>query len=435
MILGPRVLAGVLSLMPAASLWGAWPRRRGAAWAAAAAALGLWLFGWTRVAQGQSLLWLVAGVWSLSACFYAAYLVSRNAGEYDRINGMRDSKGVREKELVLQVQSSKARSKEIETEQREVLILYGVVKGVAESLSWDDLRPKLEVAFQQYLRVEEFVLYIVEARAQDTLKTLLRRRLGSGVGASWDTLQRYLQERKLPMTVPHMIQSPEKAVALPVYDGQNLMGYFYARVPEGFDAEALLAKAQSFIEEISFAFRRIRLFHEVEELSQTDGLTGVFRRGMLDERLREEVVRAKTFRTTFCLMLLDIDHFKSLNDSYGHPFGDQVLRRIGEILRDSVYETDFVARYGGEEFAILLPRAESAGVLRKAEILRKAVEGEVFELATQQIKTSISIGIAHFPRDGNTAEEVVRQADGALYRAKETGRNRVVDIAEVRKPI
>ncbi|HAH08459.1 MAG TPA: hypothetical protein DCM05_18360 [Elusimicrobia bacterium] len=435
MRLEPFVLAGALSLLPAASLWGAWPRRRGAAWGAAAIALGLWLFGWTRVAQGQSLVWLVAGAWSLSACFYAAYLVNRNAGEYERIRGMQDSRQAREKELTGQVALSKTRSKEIETEQREVLILYGVVKGVSESMSWDDLRPKLEVAFQQYLRVEEFVLYIVEARAQDALKTLLRRRLGSGVGASWDSLQRYLQERKLPMTVPHVLQSPERAVALPVFDGQHLLGYFYARVPEGFDPEALLAKAQGFIDEISFAFRRIRLFHEVEELSQTDGLTGVYRRGMLDERLREEVVRAKTFRTSFCLMLLDIDHFKQLNDSYGHPFGDQVLRRIGEILRGSVYETDFVARYGGEEFAILLPRADPAGVLRKAETLRKGVEDEVFELATQQVRTTISIGIAHFPRDGNGAEEVVRQADQALYRAKETGRNKVVDIAEVRKPI
>ncbi|MBI5244004.1 MAG: GGDEF domain-containing protein [Elusimicrobia bacterium] len=426
-------LAGALALMPAASLWGAWPRRRSAAWGAAGAAFAIWAYGWTRASQAPAALWLVAGLWSLSACFYATYLVGRNADEYERLKDMLGSREGKQKELVSKVAGSKARSRQIETEQREVLILYGVVKGVAESVSWDDLRPKLEVAFEQYLRVGDFVLYIAQARAQDALKPFMRRRLSTGVGASWDTLERCLQERKLPLAVPHVLKTPERAVALPVFEGKKLMGYFYARVPEGADPEALLGKAQSFVDDISFAFLRIRLFQEVEELSQTDGLTGVYRRGILDEKLREEVIRARTFHTTFCLMLLDIDHFKSLNDAYGHPFGDQVLCRIGEILRASVYETDFVARYGGEEFAILLPRADPSGVLRKAETLRKSVESEAFELATQQIKTTISIGIAHFPRDGGSVEEIVRQADQALYRAKETGRNRVVDIAENRK--
>ncbi|MEK7744505.1 MAG: GGDEF domain-containing protein, partial [Elusimicrobiota bacterium] len=336
-------------------------------------------------------------------------------------------------ELTAKAAEGKARSKGIESEQREVLALYGMVKGLSESLSWEDLKPKLEIAIQQYLRVEEFALYVVGRLAQDEMESLLRRRLGTGVGSSWETLQRRLQERKQPLTVPHVVQDPEKAVALPVFEEQKLMGYFYARVPPDMDSEVLLSKAQTFVEEIAFAFRRIHLFQEMEQLSQTDGLTGVYRRGMFDGRLEEEVVRAHTFRTTFCLMLLDIDHFKMLNDAYGHPFGDQVLRRVGEMLRAGVYETDFVARYGGEEFAILLPRAETAGVLRKAEALRHAIDGEVFELAMRQIRITVSIGIAHFPRDGATAQAVVQRADQALYHAKETGRNRVVDAAEIKR--
>ena len=174
----------------------------------------------------------------------------------------------------------------------------------------------------------------------------------------------------------------------------------------------------------------------MEKFSLVDGLPA-FRRRVLDERLAEEVVRAQTFKTSFCLMLLDIDKFKTLNDTYGHQFGDEVLRRVGEILRGSVYETDFVARYGGEEFAILLPRAEPAGVLRKAEALRKAIESAAFDLAMQRVKVTISLGIAHYPRDGQTADAIVRQADRALYHAKDTGRNRAVDVVEIprrRKP-
>ena len=101
-------------------------------------------------------------------------------------------------------------------------------------------------------------------------------------------------------------------------------------------------------------------------------------------------------------MILDIDHFKSLNDGHGHPFGDQVLKRIGAVLNSLVYDTDFVARYGGEEFAIVLPRAEPAGALRKAEAIRAAIEAEVFSVGFEELRVTISIGVSHFPRDAST---------------------------------
>jgi two-component system cell cycle response regulator len=144
-------------------------------------------------------------------------------------------------------------------------------------------------------------------------------------------------------------------------------------------------------------------------------------------------VRAKTFKTTLCLMMLDIDHFKRLNDRYGHPFGDQVLRRVGELLNASVYDTDFVARYGGEEFVVVLPRAEPAGALRKAEAIRRTLENERFALALETIRVTASFGIAHFPRDAATPEELIGQADAALYQAKSQGRNRVIDCEALRR--
>ena len=217
-------------------------------------------------------------------------------------------------------------------------------------------------------------------------------------------------------------------MAVPIFESDKLIGYFYARIPKDADAEAMLTRAQTFVEEISFAFRASSCSRRWR--SSRWWTARAFRRRVLDERLAEEVVRAQTFKTSFCLMLLDIDKFKTLNDTYGHQFGDEVLRRVGEILRGSVYETDFVARYGGEEFAILLPRAEPAGVLRKAEALRKAIESAAFDLAMQRVKVTIALGIAHYPRDGQTADAIVRQADRALYHAKDTGRNRAVDVAE-----
>jgi len=145
-------------------------------------------------------------------------------------------------------------------------------------------------------------------------------------------------------------------------------------------------------------------------------------------------VRARTFKTPYSLLMLDIDHFKSINDRYGHPFGDQVLRRLGELLKGAVYETDFVARYGGEEFVVLMPRAEPVGVLRKAESIRRTIAAEKFALAFENIAVTVSIGVAHFPRDAATPEELVSKADSALYQAKSRGRDRVVCYAAAPYP-
>lgn len=427
----PELLMGLMSLSPAAALWLSGPTRGWVGWACAAATAVVWLAGVVLVPAELRLRWAASGAASLAACLYAGFVVQRHAADARRLAEALEARRRSTAELKKNLEEAKARAKDVETEQREVQALYGMVKGMAEVMTWDGVRPKLEAAVEQYLRVDEFALYVVDQKASDALRLLARRRLNGSPGATWDTLSRWMQENAVAMTVARVVEKPERAVALPIFESDKLMGYFYARIPKDADPETMLTRAQTFVEEISFAFRRIKLFQEVEKFSLVDGLTGAYRRRVLDERLAEEVVRGQTFKTSFCLMLLDIDKFKTLNDTYGHQFGDEVLRRVGEILRASVYETDFVARYGGEEFAILLPRAEPAGVLRKAEALRKAVEAASFELAMQRVKVTVSTGIAHYPRDGASADAIVRQADRALYHAKETGRNRVVDVAEM----
>jgi diguanylate cyclase (GGDEF)-like protein len=104
---------------------------------------------------------------------------------------------------------------------------------------------------------------------------------------------------------------------------------------------------------------------------------------------------------------------------------------VSEIFLASIYETDLVGRWGGEEFVCLFPRTDPQGLVIKADKMRRAVESEVFYVGLEQIKLSISIGITHFPRDGRTLEELVQAADKALYHAKETGRNRVVDVRQI----
>ncbi len=422
----PRVIAA-LSLLPLITLWAGFPRRL---WLASAllGVAGCAAVASVVVSPGPSIDW-AAPAWAALGSLAAWLLCRGHALEEDADEaGIAQARAARA-ELGRVLAEHKARGSAAEREQKDTLALYGIIKSLGEALSWEQVRPKLEAAVEQYLGLNEFAFYSVSAEA---VKLIASRRLQGSPGTTWATLSRYLQERDLTAAHSFSTDKPEPAIGLPVVDNNEVMGYLYARVPQGHAPAASLGKAQGFVQQIAFAFRRVKLFQEVENLSQIDGLTGVHRRGGFEDRIRQETVRAKTFKTTVGLMLLDIDHFKKLNDRYGHPFGDQVLKRVGEILNASVYETDFVARYGGEEFVVLLPRAEPEGAARKAEAIRRAIEAEPFAMGFESVRATVSIGIAHFPRDAGSPEELVSRADAAMYAAKSQGRNRVVDCSAQR---
>jgi len=426
------IACAVLSLLPAAALLASYPRRSWAAVATALAAVGA---GATLALQsgpgGESAAWLCAG-WGVLGSLYSLSACRRSRGEHATRSEELERTRHRREAAARELARVKAAGLRTEREHKETLALYGMIKGFSEALSWEEMRPKLELAASQFLGVSDFALYV--AGDKGAFQRLSARNLENSPGGSWATWERYVQEHGLTLPEAHLLESPERALAMPIEDSGELVGYFYARLPQDQESAALLAKARTFAAETSLAFRRVKLFQEMEQLSQVDGLTGVFRRGTFDEKLREETVRARTFKTTYGLLMLDIDHFKSLNDRYGHPFGDQVLRRIGEILKASVYETDFVARYGGEEFMVLMPRAEPEGVLRKAQSIRRAIATERFVLAFETIPVTASIGIAHFPRDAATPEDLVAKADSALYLAKSQGRDRVICYTAAKYP-
>lgn len=185
------------------------------------------------------------------------------------------------------------------------------------------------------------------------------------------------------------------------------------------------------ISEISPLIKRIYLFTRIDSLSLKDGLTGLYRRGIFNEKIDEEIVRARNFKHSVGLMMIDIDHFKRINDTYGHQAGDEILKGVSKVIKKCVYETDFVSRYGGEEFAIIMPRAEREGSFRKANFIRESVEKEKFKVGLVDIKVTISIGIAYYPEDAITKQSLIEKADKALYYSKEAGRNRVTDYRNI----
>lgn len=156
-------------------------------------------------------------------------------------------------------------------------------------------------------------------------------------------------------------------------------------------------------------------------LASKDGLTGVWNRSAFDTRLADESARADRYGLPLALALVDIDHFKSINDRFGHQAGDEVIRNLTEVLKQSLRQTDYLARYGGEEFAIILVNTDREGAALVAERLRQDVEGSTWP----QSKVTISVGVASWAPSLRSPEALLRRTDEALYASKHAGRNRV----------
>ena len=166
----------------------------------------------------------------------------------------------------------------------------------------------------------------------------------------------------------------------------------------------------------------------LEKLSVTDGLTGLYNHRYFQKILQEEFQRSRRFQTYLALILLDLDDFKQVNDTYGHQAGDQVLIQLSEIMRESIREVDTPVRYGGEEFAIVLPQTEVDSAIYVAERLKEAIERSPrFQEIEPGLTITASLGLCGYPDPGcHSAEDLIRYADKAMYRAKQIGKNRVV---------
>ncbi|MGD8407343.1 MAG: diguanylate cyclase, partial [Thiohalophilus sp.] len=170
---------------------------------------------------------------------------------------------------------------------------------------------------------------------------------------------------------------------------------------------------------------------ELEFLAAYDNLTGLLNRREFDNRLNDEVRRAKRVRRPFVLLLMDVDFFKNVNDNYGHQAGDHVLRVLAALLKKQVREVDYVGRTGGEEFGIILTETSEQDARDTAERIRQVVEEKQFAINDQKpIHVTLSIGLASYPDDGANTDMLISYADEALYRAKDGGRNRVVAFSD-----
>jgi len=177
--------------------------------------------------------------------------------------------------------------------------------------------------------------------------------------------------------------------------------------------------------QVDLQVNRIRLYEKIQEMAITDGLTGIYVRRHLLERFQEELERSEKHKFNLSFLMVDIDHFKECNDEYGHLVGDAVLKEISQISKQGLRQVDLVGRYGGEELGIVLPETAKEGGRQVGEKLRKAIEHYNFKAYDEVTRVTVSIGLATFPDDASTRDDLIEKADQALYKAKSAGRNKV----------
>ncbi len=195
--------------------------------------------------------------------------------------------------------------------------------------------------------------------------------------------------------------------------------------------QAVTIDGMDYLEGIVLDINQRKLMEqELERMAMHDPLTGLYNRREMEHQLQDELKRARRYGRPLSVLWLDIDHFKAVNDRYGHPAGDEVLRQLSSLLLTHVRSVDYAARYGGEELLIVLPELDQQEAMEMAERLRKLVEITRIRVASgERVGVTVSVGVASFPLDGQDPAGLLSKADAAMYLAKQNGRNRVVRAA------
>ncbi len=223
-----------------------------------------------------------------------------------------------------------------------------------------------------------------------------------------------------------------KIAYFPLISENTNIGFIVSKSTEGEISSQEIYHIQQLSKQTATTITRAKVYAEILKYATLDALTGFYNRRQLDERVKQEVSHAKRKKAALCSIMVDIDFFKSVNDTYGHTAGDLVLKTVAKIMRGQLREYDIAARYGGEEFMILLPYTSIKEAVLVAERLRKSVKNKIIDIEkvntknnTKNINVTISIGLCEY-KEKYTADQFIMNTDKALYDAKETGRNRII---------
>ena len=321
-----------------------------------------------------------------------------------------------------------------ENEIEKIYKLYVLGRELVEHLDINEVGEHLLRILQSRSGVVSISIF---TREKNVWRTLAISDMNEKAG--WEAFIKeniYLQNESEPRVLP----SPEwlkdhSLVFWPIKMEKEFLAAVFL-VTESSAESKMIEEGSIFIPQIALGLMRTKLYTEVRERSRNDGLTGLFRREYLLERLNSEEKRAERYKSLFSIMMVDLDQFKKVNDTYGHLVGDKVLQRVSQILSSSVRPGDLVGRYGGEEFLILVYMAKPEESIEAAERLRTLIAEQVFSVDEDKtFKITVSIGISHFPQNGTTIPELISTADQALYWVKQNGRNSVKEFKSILKTV
>ena len=338
------------------------------------------------------------------------------------------------------------KSRTLEQLVRDLSLIYEIGQEVNSVVDLDKLYANITETLKKYLSINECAILVFDERREElhvraafgfpepdaVFRTTFRP--GEGItGLVAETGRKiYIRDTSREERFLHykgekpVIPSSFLSVPL-VYKGEVLGVINFAREGVGSFSYQDVRMMSLVAGQVSQALANARLYTRTRELSVRDELTGINNRRHFQQMLQMEWKRAVRFRRQLSLIMVDVDHFKEYNDTFGHLQGDGVLRSIGSLLKKNLREVDTVARFGGEEFVLLLPDTDKRGALVVAEKIRAVVSGHRF--VTDEMRETrtitVSAGVATYPDDVGEMEDLIDQADIALYRAKELGRNRV----------
>ncbi|OGP59102.1 MAG: hypothetical protein A2V67_08160 [Deltaproteobacteria bacterium RBG_13_61_14] len=330
----------------------------------------------------------------------------------------------------------------------ELYTLYNISKKLAWSLELGELFNGVMNVIGESLKVDEYCLMLIDEPSRQLLirashgireDLLLNANVSVGVGVSGKVAQSgeilHLPDISQVRDFfyyqgSNITQGSFLGVPLKLRNGK-VIGVLNAHkpAPHAFsenDIRFFLAVA----EHVAVAVEHALAFQQTKELSNRDELTNLYNRRYFFERFEKEVERAKRYERILSLIMIDIDHFKNYNDSFGHLMGDALLQKLAQIMEQNLRKADVLARYGGEEFFILLPETDKEQARQVAEKLRRTVEEYDFHADRTELqkgKVTITLGLASLPRDALEALSLLDLADKALYFGKAQGRNRVSD--------
>lgn len=338
-----------------------------------------------------------------------------------------------------------AKTTELEHRLDERALLFELLREATEKTGIDEVLPSVAARLSVALRFREVAILVRDSRDEDDRfviraargfaepEALIGRFIDKGEGIAGEVTR-----ASEPLIVRDVKREPSylafwghaersgSFAAVPIRQGGRNLGILALTRPEAdplSDVEVRFLSAVATT--MALAIHHASLMDELRKLSTHDELTGLANRRLLRTRLDREIAMARRYKNELAVLTLDIDHFKQLNDRFGHPLGDAVLRDVAEVLTAGVRNVDTVARVGGEEFVVLLPRTDGDAAARVADKLRARVAAhDVAELEGQS-RVTISIGVTVLD-DGEAVSALLSRADQALYEAKDAGRDRVV---------